>query len=67
MVGLKFTDKLKDNKGLKLAYFMQVIIPVLKWAPNCKYLTKEEGVLLSDLVVGAPLFKLTQDQALSYC
>jgi len=40
---------------------------VLYTTPDCEYLTKPEISLLIDLTQVAPLYKLDQIQALTYC
>ena len=60
MLGLKFKAKLESDNGSRLAFFMRIIIPTLEWPPVCKYLTEAEGTLLSNIVVDAPLYKLSE-------
>ena len=67
MLGLKFKAKLESDNGSRLAFFMRIIIPTLEWTPVTKYLTEAEGTLLSNIVVDAPLYKLSEQQALTYC
>ena len=58
MLGLKFASRLKDNVGLKLAFFMKIITPVLDTTPDYQYLTKPEIKLLLELSQESPLYKL---------